>query len=295
MLGKAISVSLEKRNIAFIAPTRKELDLRNFESVSVFLKKNQVSKVIHCAAKVGGIKANKENPGDFILDNLQIDSSVLKASQKNQITELLYMSSSCTYPIASIQPFKEDDIAFGKFEETNKSYAIAKMTSLEAISAINQQYNLNYKSLILSNLYGPNDNFSDENSHLVSAALKKCYEAKLKGDETVEIWGSGKPRREFTYVSDVAEWISEIIARLRVLPERLNIGLGKDYSVSEYYEFAAKAVGFKGEFKFNTSMPDGILTKLMDSSIAMSKYGWHPTTAVDQGIDLTYKWWRNSI
>ena len=295
MLGKAISASLVSKGISHLSPLRSELELRDFAAISNYLKTHQISKIIHCAAKVGGIKFNKENPGEFLLQNLQIDSCVLKAAQEHGVIELIYMSSSCSYPIDAPQPYIESSLKYGNFEPTNRSYAIAKMTALEAISALNSQFNLSFRALILSNLYGPNDNFLSENSHLISAALRKCENARINNEESVEIWGSGKPRREFTYVLDVAEWITNQINNIASLPERINIGFGRDYSVSEYYELAAKTVGYKGKFTYNEDLPDGIFSKLMSSEIANRDFSWDPKTSIEEGMLQTYRWWLEGL
>lgn len=291
MLGSAIKNEFENRGVRFCAPTKMEVDLRDYQNLKSYIKNYGFDLVIHCAALVGGIKANLERSADFLLENLLIDSSLFQACVDSEIKSLLYMSSSCAYPIDSPQPFKEINYHQGKFEPTNESYAKAKIVAVEAIQAINQQYGVDYRSLVLSNLYGPGDDFAPNKSHLVAASLLKCHNAAEQKSESVEIWGSGQPRREFTFVGDVANWISSHLSEVSLFPEVMNIGSGKDYSITQFYEFAAEITNFDGIFKYNELMPDGIARKLLDSSKAREEFGWHAPTEIRQGMRQAYMWW----
>lgn len=292
MLGSHLLVDLRRIGHEVLAPSRQELDLCNYEKLQFFLKSNQFDLVIHTAALVGGIKTNLQRVSDFLTHNLQIDSNLLRACQEQNIGKFLYTSSSCTYPVDTPQPLSETHLTFGEFEKTNRSYAIAKMTAVEAIKAINIQYQLHYRALVLSNLYGPHDHFFSDKSHLIAAAITKCKEAIESGKNEVDVWGSGNPRREFTYVGDVSSWIAEIAVDTESLPETLNIGYGKDYSVREYYQFAGTALGYEGTFTYNKAMPDGVPSKLMNSGIAREYYDWNPTTGVQEGIKRSIDWLR---
>ena len=289
MLGTAICDLLSEKNSDFVAPSRDEIDLTQINQVSNYLNDNNITKVIHCAALVGGIKANLERPADFLVENLLIDSCLFKAVTQSEVNEVLYMSSSCAYPLTASQPLRESDIDYGDFEATNRSYAIAKVTAMETIKKLNKQYNLNFRTLILSNLYGPNDDFTSENSHLVSATLRKCHDAKVNSLPSVVIWGHGEAKREFTYVYDVAEWIVSKKSDINSLPQSLNIGSGIELTVNEYYEIAAKVVGFSGTFEHDSKKPDGIPRKILDSSIARNLYGWNPKTSIYEGMSKTYQ------
>ena len=291
MLGSAIKDAAERYKINVLAPSREELNLENFQEIKRFLEVNQISKVIHCAAMVGGIKFNQEFGADLLVRNIQIDSNTFRACTEAGIKELLYMSSSCTFPLDAPQPFTEVSARFGEFEPTNRGYAIAKVVGVESLISINKQYGTSFRSLILSNLYGPMDNFVEDSSHLISAAILKCHKARQERQSTVEIWGTGRPRREFTYVFDVAEWIVSQSRNIAKLPEIMNLGCGEDKSILEFYETAARAVGFNGEFIFNQSMPDGISSKLMDSTVARENYSWRAKTDIELGMKKTYEWW----
>lgn len=290
MLGSAIINSFQEKNIEFLAPGRRELDLYDIDAVTDFFKRRDIKTVVHCAALVGGIRYNELHPADFLLNNLRLDANLLSAARDSGVSELFYMSSSCTYPLGTQEPFNEINLKFGEFENTNKSYAVAKMSAVQTIKAINNQNNLSYRILVLSNLYGPGDKFAPEKSHLLAAAIKKCDDAKENGASEVTIWGSGKPRREFTFVQDVAEWVCNHLNEVARLPEILNLGSGLNLSIHEYYESVASIVGFNGHFIFDPKMPDGTMSKLMNSSLARVKFAWDPKTSLNLGLKKTYDW-----
>ncbi len=295
LVGSAIVRGFQANGHEVVSASTVNVNFLNRSDTIDFLNDASPDIVVDAAARVGGIGANDTFPVEFLMNNINIQNNLMEAAHLANVNKFIFLGSSCIYPRDCAQPIKEDYLLTGHLEKTNSAYAIAKIAGVELVKSYRKEYGHKWISLMPTNLYGPNDNFFDENSHLISAALKKCHEAKLNGSYTVEIWGSGKPRREFTFVTDVAEWIGEKLARLKEFPERLNIGAGKDNSVKELYEFAAEAVGYEGKFEFNTSMPDGIFSKLMDSSMASSKFGWSPTTSVAKGMELTYKWWKGAL
>lgn len=276
-----------------LAPTRQDLDLTNSNAIENYLIEHSPDFLIHTAAKVGGIKANLASPFEFLLSNLLIDGAVFRAADNVGLENFVYIGSSCMYPKQAPQPFRTTSLYNGALEETNEAYALAKLAGAKLAQQAGKQKNKNYRTLVLSNLYGPGDHFNTDNSHLLAAIISKIHAAKVSGDKKVLIGGTGKPRREFTYVSDVSDWIASQISNLENWPEFMNLGVGEDYSVAEFYDRAAKIIGYTGEFGFDPSFADGMQTKLMDSSIAHQKYGWRPSVSIDDGIRMTYEWWRN--
>jgi len=289
MLGSHIKSALKSRNLSALTPSRSELDLMDPKKTFEYLKKNKIDTVIHCAARVGGIAANIAFPADFIGDNLQVDTSVLSNARKLKIPNLIYFGSSCMYPINIDKPIKENSILSGPLEPTNESYALAKITAARYIQAVSIQDKLNWRVLIPSNLYGPNDNFDGTNGHLIPAVISKIYNAKLKNEKIIEIWGDGKSRREFTYVGDVASFISENLSSIKSWPILMNVGIGQDYTIDEYYKIIAQELNFYGSFVYDLGKPSGIKRKLMDSSVAR-KFGWSPKVGIVEGIGITVDW-----
>ncbi len=284
---------MEKLGLQVLAPARSQLDLTDTGAVESYLITNSPDYVIHTAAKVGGIRANMEAPFEFLLTNMLIDGAVFRAADKVGIENFLYIGSSCMYPKAASQPFKPESLYGGALEETNEAYALAKLAGSKLAQEASRQKKRNYRTLILSNLYGPGDHFNSPNSHLIAAIISKIHAAKQSGDDLVIIGGSGKPRREFTYVYDVSDWIASEISHLDKWPDLMNLGFGTDYSVEEFYQHAARVIDFTGKFKLDPSFADGMPTKLMDSSVAQENFGWSPKVSIDEGIRMTYEWWRN--
>lgn len=276
-----------------IAPTRAELELTDEIKVREFLSDARPSHVIHTAAKVGGIKANIAEPFEFLLRNLQIDSTVFSACDHHNINNLLYIGSSCMYPKSASQPFLPESLFTGALEDTNESYALAKLSGSKLAQTISAQKSRTYRTVILSNLYGPGDHFDSVNSHLVAAIISKVSKAKSENLGEIKIGGTGTPRREFTFVNDVADWISDYVDKLDLLPDFLNLGAGLDYSVREYYEITANVLGYFGDFSLDNSFADGMPAKLMDSNNAKSNFNWNPGTSLEKGIAITYEWWTN--
>ena len=266
---------------------KKNLDLRNQKKVFSFFKKNYFKSVIVAAAKVGGIYANLTNGADFIYDNLSIQNNLIHGAFKSNIKNLIFLGSSCIYPKKSKQPLKEDYLLSGKLEETNESYAIAKIAGIILCKSYNLQYKTNYKCLMPCNAYGPGDNYNDKDSHFFASFIKKILEAKKNKKKQIIIWGSGKPLREIIFSEDVAE-ACIFFMNTKTKETLINIGSGNEKTVYDYAKFIANYFKVKVNFKFDASIPDGTPRKLLDNSIAL-KYGWYPKIDLETGLSLTYK------
>lgn len=273
-----------------LAPKRYNLDLENRDQVIGYFLKNKPDLVFMCAAKVGGIKANNDYKADFITANLKIQTNVIEACHLANSSKLVFLGSSCIYPKNSELPIKEEYLMTGHLEETNDAYAIAKIAGIKMCQAYNQQYERDYISVMPCNLYGPGDNFDLNSSHVLPALIRKFHEAKLENKESVEIWGTGKPMREFLYVEDLAEaliFLSENYSDERII----NVGAGQDLTISDLADIIAKEVGYKGKIRFNSEYPDGTMRKVMDTS-RINNLGWKPTTTLEEGIGKTYEYYR---
>jgi GDP-L-fucose synthase len=284
MLGSAILRVSKNSEFEILAPKRAELDLLDQRSVFEYIKVNKPDLVLHCAAKVGGIFANIEKPIDFILQNLVMDSNLVNASLNANIDKFLYISSSCVYPRNSPQPMKIEYIGHGELEPTNKSYAMAKLSGMQLMESVNKERGYAYKSVLASNLYGPGDNYKPGDSHLLASIIRKIVEAKKQNFSEVQIFGSGKVKREFTYIDDFASWLIKTLPKLGALPEKLNVGSGLENTVDQYYETVAKVHEWHGTFSHDLSKPDGMEVKLMDSNLARTEFDWNPTTSLEEGI-----------
>ena len=287
MVGSATVRKLQKEGFNnLIFKTSKELDLRNQGLVDRFIAEQQPEIIIDAAAIVGGIWANNEYPFKFLMDNMQIQNNLINAAVKNRVENFIFLGSSCIYPRDAQQPLKEDYLLTSSLESTNQWYALAKITGVKLIEAARKVYGYNYVSLMPTNLYGPNDNFDLKKSHVLPALIRKFHEAKTQNSEVI-IWGSGKPKREFLYVDDLAEAIFYFI--LNPAKESLyNIGSDRELTIIELGELIKNIVEFKGDIKFDTSYPDGTPRKLLDSSKAR-KLGWSPKINLEEGIKLVYK------
>ena len=288
MVGSAIMRNLESKgftNLLFFSS--KELDLRNQHSVIDFFKKHKPEYVFLAAAKVGGIQANNRYRAEFLYDNLAIEMNVIHQAYLNKVRKLLFLGSSCIYPKQAPQPLKEEYLLSGYLEETNEPYAIAKITGIKLCEAYRSQYGCNFISAMPTNLYGPNDNFDLQNSHVLPALIRKFHEAKLNKSPFVEVWGSGKPYREFLHVDDLAE---ACFLLMQQYDESgfLNVGYGEDITIADLAKLISEIIGYQGEIQFNPSKPDGTLRKLMDSS-KIQLLGWHPEVNLREGISRTYK------
>ena len=273
------------KNLIF--KTSKELDLRNQMEVNSFFEYQKPDAVIIAAARVGGIHANNTYGYDFLIDNLQIQNNLISASEKHNVGKVIFLGSSCIYPKMAPQPLKEEYLLTGSLEETNQWYAIAKIAGLKSIEALNKYKNKNYVSLMPTNLYGQNDNYDLNNSHVLPALIRKFHEAKINNLSEVVLWGSGEPLREFLYVDDLAEAI--LYSLVNDLDSDLyNIGSGDEISIKELAEMIQKIIGHNGKIIWDTSMPNGTPRKLLDSSRFLSK-GWSPKTNLRDGIEKVYK------
>jgi GDP-L-fucose synthase len=270
----------------------KELDLRSPADVSSFFEKERPDYVFLAAAKVGGILANSTYPAEFIYDNLMIQTNVINSSYVYGVKKLLFLGSSCIYPKFAPQPIKEEYLLDGKLEPTNEPYAIAKIAGIKMCQSYNRQYGTNFISVMPTNLYGPNDNFNLETSHVLPALLRKFHEAKLNKEPFVEIWGTGNPRREFLYIEDLADACIFLMKNYNE-DEVINVGVGKDISIKELSLLIREVVGYSGELKFNTSRPDGTPQKLLDVS-KLTELGWEAKTSLELGIRKTYQWYTES-
>ena len=293
LLGSSLLRILSKKSIPILSPNSDELDLTDHRATINYLIENQTDLVIHCAARVGGISANIKNPYPFLRDNLKIDLNVIEACKDLKIENFLYMGSSCMYPSNINRPMTEEDLMTGPLEETNKSYALAKLCGAQLVENVAKSSGLAWRTLILSNLYGPKDHFDSERSHLVAAIINKVYEAKINKKEYLEMWGTGEARREFTYVDDVADFISNNLERISKFPYLMNLGAGVDYSVSDYYSFVLAAFNYECLINPRPDLPSGMMRKLMNVEKAKN-LGWNPKVGIQNGLERTKSFYLES-
>ena len=288
LAGSAIVRKLKREGFEnLLLRTSSELDLRDQQAVKEFFEKEKPEYVFLAAAKVGGINANNLYPADFIYDNLCIQNNVIHQSYKNGVKKLLFLGSSCIYPKNSEQPIKEEYLLSGYLEPTNDAYAIAKIAGIKLCQAYHKQYGCNFISAMPTNLYGPGDNYDLKNSHVLPALLRKFHEAKISNEPTVTVWGTGKPRREFLHVDDLASACFFLMQNYND-PAIINIGTGKDISIAEMAAMIKKISGYQGIIIFDTSMPDGTFRKLLDVS-KLHSLGWQPNISFEQGVRKTYE------
>jgi len=289
LVGSAIVRVLRSKGYEqLLTPSRAELDLTNQTAVNAFFSTNRPTHVFLAAAKVGGIHANNTWPADFIQSNLVIQNNVIDAALQHKVQKLLFLGSSCIYPKMALQPIKEEYLLTGPLEPTNEWYAIAKIAGIKMCQAYRRQYGMNAISLMPTNLYGPGDNFDLETSHVLPAMMRKFHEAKMSGTKTVSIWGTGKPRREFLHVDDLADASVHLMESYND-ENIVNVGCGEDISIGELAALIAKVVGFSGEIVYDTSKPDGTPRKLLDVS-RLNSLGWHPSISLEKGVSETYRW-----
>lgn len=289
MLGQHVKRELEAAGHSVIAPKSSELDLRDIQATSNFIEKAAPHVVVHAAAVVGGIQANIEGGGRFLTENLEVDHSVIFSSKNLDIENFIYIGSSCMYPANRMELLQTTDLLTGSLEPTNANYALAKLAGAKVVEAFDSIQNLNWKTFIASNLYGPGDHFEPGRSHLLAAIISKVQTAKEQGSKQIVMWGDGKVRREFTYVIDFANFIASSVLNLAKFPSLINVGCGTDYTVREFYEIVMRELDFEGELIADPSKPNGNLRKLMDSSAAKS-LGWHPSTTINAGVLETHNW-----
>jgi GDP-L-fucose synthase len=288
MVGSAIVRKLKELGYTnIVTKSRKELDLTNQFQVNHFFHFEKPEYVFLAAAKVGGIKANDDFRADFIYQNIMIQSNIIKASFDNKVKKLLFLGSSCIYPKLCTQPIKEEYLMTGLLETSNDAYAIAKIAGIKMCQDFNKQYGTNYISVMPTNLYGPNDNYDLNNSHVLPALIRKFHEAKIENKSSVEIWGSGTPMREFLYVDDLATACHYLMLNYND-SEIINVGTGKDISIKDLAYLIKDVLEYDGEIHFNTEMPDGTPRKLLDVSKILD-LGWEPVTGLRTGIKKAYR------
>jgi GDP-L-fucose synthase len=301
MVGSSILRELQKQNYNNIVHRDlSELDLRNQKDVNIFFESEKPEVVIIAAAKVGGILANNTYRAEFIYDNLMIQANLIHASYINKVEKLIFLGSSCIYPKLAPQPLKEEYLLSGYLEYTNEPYAIAKIAGIKLCESYYKQYGCNYYSAMPTNMYGPNDNFNLETSHVLPALIRKFHDAKKSNAPTVTLWGSGKPMREFMYVEDLADAMIFMLENINAADlyengiSQLNIGTGKDLTISELASIISDVVGYNGEIVYDSTKPDGTPRKLMDVS-RINSLGWKYKTELKDGIEKTYNWYLENI
>ena len=294
LVGSALVRELEKQGYTnIITRTHAELDLISQEAVAEFFAVEKPEYVFLAAAKVGGIGANSTYPADFVYENIMIQTNIIHSAYKNNTKKLLFLGSSCIYPKMAEQPIKEESLLTGELEPTNDAYAIAKIAGIKMCQAYNKQYGTNYISVMPTNLYGPNDNFDLEKSHVFPALIRKFHEAKINKEAEVVVWGTGTPIREFLYVDDLAEACIYLMNNYND-DKIVNIGTGIGVTIRELAESIAKVVGYEGKLVFDTSKPDGTPIKINDVSY-LNSLGWQAKTDLLSGIEKTYNWYKSKL
>lgn len=293
LVGSALMRKLQKSGYNnLICRTHNEMDLRRQQEVEDFFRRVKPEYVFISAAKVGGILGNYNYPADFIYDNLIIQTNIIHSAYMTKVKKLMFLGSSCIYPKHCKQPMKEESLLSGYLEPTNEPYAVAKIAGIKTCQSYNRQYGTHFISVMPTNLYGPNDNFNLKTSHVLPALIRKFHEAKIIGAREVEIWGSGKPRREFLHVDDMADACLFLMESYEG-NDIINIGTGKDLTIYELAHMIAQIVGFKANLGFDTSKPDGTLLKRLDVS-RLKEMGWEAQIQLEHGIETTYDWFRTN-
>ena len=296
MVGSAIFRQLSDTNSKLITFTRSEVDLTNQNQVKEIFESNSFDQVYMASARVGGIHANNTYPGEFIYENLMIQNNIIHQAHMTGVKRILFLGSSCIYPKLADQPISEKDLLGGKLEPTNEPYAIAKIAGIKLCESYNRQYGYQYRSIMPTNLYGKNDNYHPENSHVIPALIRRFHEAKVDSKPYVTVWGSGTPKREFLHVDDMAS-ASIFIMNLEQekfeeyadpMLSHINIGSGTDHTIKQLTEMIADVVGFRGEVQWDKTKPDGSPRKLLDSTKILSM-GWSPKISLKEGLEMTYK------
>ena len=299
MVGSAILRQLEQCGFTnLVTRTHAELDLCDQAAVRAFFEKEQIDYVVLAAAKVGGIHANNTYPAEFIYQNLMMEANIIHEAWRTGVTRLLFLGSSCIYPKYANQPMAEKELLTGILEPTNEPYAIAKIAGIKLCESYNRQYDTNYRSVMPTNLYGPNDNFHPVDSHVIPALLRRIHEAKVNGDNQVTIWGSGNARREFLHVDDMASACIHVMTlpdeiykeQTEPMLSHINVGIGEDVTIRELAETIQQLVGFEGELQFDTTKPDGTPKKLLDVT-RLNKLGWQAKIGLKEGLESTYQWY----
>ena len=291
MVGKNILAHNSAINYNFLTPSSKDLNLLNYQDVKKYIAIHQPEFVIHAAGKVGGIQANIKEPVSFLIDNIDMGRNIIMASKENNIKNLLNLASSCMYPKDAVNPLSENLILKGELEPTNEGYAIAKIMSTRLCEYIVKEDNSkNYKTVIPCNLYGKHDKFHPKNSHMIPAVIRKIHNAHLSGANEINIWGDGSARREFMYVEDLSDFIFYAITKFDKMPQNINVGLGFDYSINDYYSEIAKVIDYKGSFSHDLTKPIGMKQKLINNT-KQKEFGWKHKTTLKEGLIKTYKYY----
>ena len=301
MVGSALVRVLQKNNETnLVTKSKKELDLVNQKQVQKFFKKEKFDQVYIAAAKVGGIYANNTFPAEFIYENITIQANIIHSAFLNKVKKLLFLGSSCIYPKIANEPIKEKELLTDKLEPTNEPYAIAKIAGIKLCESYNRQYGdnygIDYRCIMPTNLYGPGDNYHPENSHVIPALIRRFHEAKINNSRVVTVWGSGKPKREFLYVDDIADACTYVMGidksildkYIKPMCSHINVGSGTDLTIKELAENIKKVVGYKGKINFDLTKPDGNPSKLIDSQL-LNSLGWKPKINLKDGLLKTYK------
>lgn len=295
MVGNNIAKHSLAQNHEILTPTSAELNLLDSESVQNYIDTNKPDMVIHAAGIVGGIQANMAEPVKFLVDNMQMGLNILMASKTHEVKRFMNLSSSCMYPRDAQNPLSEDLILKGELEPTNEGYAIAKVASTRLCEYINREdESFLYKTVIPCNLYGKYDKFDPEHSHMIPAVIRKINDAKNNNLKSIDIWGNGLARREFMYTADFADFVYYAIDNFETMPQNINVGLGHDYTINEYYQKIADVIGYQGGFTHDLSRPTGMQQKLIDDT-KLKEFGWQYQTSLEQGIQKTYDYFLNEV
>lgn len=303
LVGSAVLRNLESKGFNnLLTKSHKDLDLTNQTKVKNFFDKEKPDYVILAAAKVGGIYANNTYPADFIYQNTMIETNIIHSAYENKVKRLLFLGSTCIYPKEIEQPMREDALLSNKLEPTNEPYALSKILGIKLCESYNRQHGTDFRSVMPTNLYGINDNFDPENSHVIPGLMQRFHNAKINNDNEVMVWGTGNAMREFLFVDDMAEaslfvlGIDKEIYDENTLPmiSHINVGSGKDITIKELAEIMKEIVGFEGKISFDNTKPDGSPRKLIDVS-RLSKMGWKNSTSLREGLELTYNWYKNNL
>lgn len=295
MVGRNIVEFINTDNYVLLTPSSKELNLLYKDSIDIYIKEHKPDFIIHCAGRVGGIQANIANPVSFLVDNIQMGINIIMSAYEYGVKNFINMSSSCMYPRNAENPLNEELILKGELEPTNEGYALAKISSTRLCEYINRENsNFKYKTVIPCNLYGKYDKFDPKHSHMLPAVIKKIHEAKENNLKEIDIWGDGEAKREFMYAEDLADFIYYAIKNFDLMPQNINVGLGHDYSINEYYKVIADVIGYKGEFIHDLSKPVGMKQKLIDDT-NLKAFGWKYKTSLQNGIKKVYEYYLKEV
>lgn len=295
MVGRNIVEFINTDNYVLLTPSSKELNLLYKDSIDIYIKEHKPDFIIHCAGRVGGIQANIASPVSFLVDNIQMGINIIMSAYEYGVKNFINMSSSCMYPRNAENPLNEELILKGELEPTNEGYALAKISSTRLCEYINRENSdFKYKTVIPCNLYGKYDKFDPKHSHMLPAVIKKIHEAKENNLKEIDIWGDGEAKREFMYAEDLADFIYYAIKNFDLMPQNINVGLGHDYSINEYYKVIADVIGYKGEFIHDLSKPVGMKQKLIDDT-NLKAFGWKYKTSLQNGIKKVYEYYLKEV